>query len=388
MEFGFTEEQQKLKQEVIEFLQRELTEEFVKESKAEGRHYGYQASRGFGQKLGARGWLTPTWPKEYGGLESSEVSRFLVYDELYYSGAPCYFIGATMVGPTILRYGSEELKTEYLPKIAGGQIEFALGYTEPNAGSDLGALGMRAIDKGDHFLVSGQKTFNTHCHVADYHWLAVRTDPDVSKHKGISLLIVDMKTPGITIGPLWTIAGYRTNEAYYDNVRVPKENLVGEMNRGWEYLMIALGFERIFPMGAYRNLYDRTLQYAREKMVDGKPLGMQPLIRHKLAQCTIDMEVSHLLYYRIAHCLDKGETVHWQAAVQKMFMTETCQRLARIAMEILGLYGQLTENSKWAVLNGEVKHHYLGSVVETIYGGSSEIQRDIIASLGLGLPRN
>ena len=387
MEFSFTKEQEILRKEVRDFLKQELTDELLRETESEGHNYGSPLSREFAQKLGAKGLLTPTWPKEYGGLEYSEVARFLIYDELYYFGAPTHFIGAQMAGPTILRHGSEELKRAFLPPIARGEIEFALGYSEPGAGSDLGSLEMLAKDKGDYFVVNGQKIFNTHCHIADYHWLAVRTSPDVAKHKGISLLIVDLKSPGITINPLWTMVGFRTNEAFYDNVKVPKKNLVGEINHGWDYIMTALEYERVFPVGMYRNLFDRLVEYTKETKFNGKPLCKNPLVRQKLAQTLIEIEATHLLYYRLAYLLDHGKKVGWQSAMQKLFMTEVSQHVADVATQVLGLIGQLMEGSKGVALKGKAEHYYRWSFLETIYGGTSEIQRDIIATRGLGLPR-
>jgi alkylation response protein AidB-like acyl-CoA dehydrogenase len=304
-----------------------------------------------------------------------------------YARVPSVFVAAHMAGPTILRVGNEELKKEYLPRIARGEVEFALGYTEPQAGSDLVALKIRAEDKGDFFLINGQKTFNTHCHVADYHWLAARTDFEVPKHKGVSMIIVDLKSPGITIRPLITMAGWRTNEVYYDDVVVPKKSLVGEKNKGFYYLMAALDFERMVPPGLYRRLFDEIVQYAKETVVDGKRLSQKPLIRQKLSQMTVELEVTRLLYYQLAHMLDKGTIPNYQSSMEKMFATEVAQRVANTGMEVMGLCGQLKEGSRWAPLAGRVEHFYRWSVVETVYAGTSEIQRNIIALRGLGLPR-
>ncbi|MFH1090091.1 MAG: acyl-CoA dehydrogenase family protein, partial [Pseudomonadota bacterium] len=327
------------------------------------------------------------WPLEYHGLGLSEMVTYMIRDELAYSGLPLYFVGAYMAGPIIMRQGSQEMKNDFLPRIARWEIEFALGYTEPQAGSDLAALNIRAEDKGDYFLVNGQKTFNTHSHVADYHWLAARTDFEAARHRGVSLMIVDLKSPGVTIRPLITMAGWRTNEVYYDEVKVPKKNLVGEKNRGFYYVMEALDFERMFPPRAYQKLFEEIIDYAKETIVDGRPLSKDPLIRQKLAQIAIEMEASKLLYYQLPYMLDQHKIPNYQSSMEKMFATELSQKIAGTGMEILGLYSQLKAGDKRAPLAGRVEHYYRESVVETIYAGTSEIQRNIIADRGLNLPR-
>ncbi|MBT4363924.1 MAG: acyl-CoA dehydrogenase, partial [Desulfobacteraceae bacterium] len=276
---------------------------------------------------------------------------------------------------------------KFLLPIAKGDLEFSLGYSEPGAGSDLLSLEMRAEDKGDHYLVNGQKTFNTHAHVADYHWLAVRTDPNAAKHKGISILIVDFKTPGITVRPMITIVGSRTNEVYYDNVKVPKSSLVGEENKGFNYIMEALDYERMFPFAHYRKVFENIVEYAKEKIVDGEPLSKKTLVRQKLAQLEIELEASELLYYNLAHLLDNGKVPNYQASMEKTFVCELDQKISAVGMEIMGQYGQLSKGSKWAPLEGEIEYYYKWSIVETIYGGTTEVQKNIMAQRGLGLPR-
>jgi alkylation response protein AidB-like acyl-CoA dehydrogenase len=387
MDFGFKKEEEDLIREVRAFIKKEATPEMLAETRQLGQIYGGPEGRKFIQKFAAKGWLTPNWPKEFGGMGASEMVTYIIRDEMAYARVPSVFVAAHMAGPTILRVGNEELKKEYLPRIARGEVEFALGYTEPQAGSDLVALKIRAEDKGDFFLINGQKTFNTHCHVADYHWLAARTDFEVPKHKGVSMIIVDLKSPGITIRPLITMAGWRTNEVYYDDVVVPKKSLVGEKNKGFYYLMAALDFERMVPPGLYWRLFDEIVQYAKETVVDGKRLSQKPLIRQKLSQMAVELEVTRLLYYQLAHMLDKGTIPNYQSSMEKMFATEVAQRVANTGMEVMGLCGQLKEGSPWAPLAGRVEHFYRWSVVETVYAGTSEIQRNIIALRGLGLPR-
>jgi len=387
VDFDFTNEEKELIEEIRKFIKQEATPELLTETHQLEGIYGGAEGRKFMKKFAAKGWLVPNWPKAYGGLEASEMVTYMIRNELAYASIPWSYVGAHYAGPSILRFGSEEMKQEFLPPIARGEIEFALGYTEPGAGSDLLSLKMRAEDKGDFFLVNGQKIFNTHAHVADYHWLAVRTDPDAPKHKGISMMISDLKSPGITIRPLITMAGTRTNEIFYENVKVPRKNLVGERNKGYQYLMAALDFERMFPYGQYRRLFEEIVEYTKEIMVNGRPLCKDPLIRQKLAEMAIELEVAKLLYYQLAHILDKGMIPNYQSSMEKTFVAEVSQRIANTGMEILGLYGQLNEGSKWGALAGRVGYYYRWSVVETIVGGTSEIQRSIMALRGLGLPR-
>ena len=387
MNFEFTAEELEIKKQVVDFMKKESTPEMKAETESQGDIYGAPEGRKIIQKMAAKGWLTPTWPKKYGGMEASEVIGYMIREEMGYYGLPFGFIAAHMAGPTILRFAGEEMKEKWLPRISSGELEFALGYTEPQAGSDLSALMMEAKDMGDHFLINGTKLFNTSCHIADYHWLAARTDFDAPRHKGVSMMIVDLKSPGITINPMITMADWRTNEVSYVNVKVPKENLVGDKNKGFYYLMAALDFERMFPLGRYRKLFDDIVDYAKETTANGKPLSKDPVVRQKIAQVAMEMEATLLLYYQLAHILDKGEIPNYQSSMEKTFATETAQKITNLGMDVLGLYGQLKEKSKHAKFMGRVEHFYRTSVVETIYAGTSEIQRNIIATKGLGLPR-
>ena len=403
MDFAFTPEEEQLRQEGRDFLRKEVTPELIAEVAEYGGGAGPVHGRRIIQKIGARRWLCPTWPYEYGGMNSSQMVGFIIRDEMTYAGAPLSLAGATMAGPALLRFGSDELKREFLPRIARGEIEMALGYTEPQAGSDLAALELKAEyvvptqatasgeveaeDKGDYFLLNGQKTFNTHAHFADYHWLGVRTDTTTPKrHQGISLMIVDLKSPGITIRNMTTIAGWKTNEVFYDNVKVPKKYLVGEKNKGFYYIMTALDFERMFPIGRFKRIFDELVEYTKETKRDRRPLSQDPVIRQKLAEVAIELELASLLYYQLAYILDKGEAPNYQSAMQKLFATETAYRLADIATQIIGPRGQLQTGSKWAPINGEAELHYRWGFIETVYAGTSEIMRNIIALRGLGLP--
>ncbi|MBT7697554.1 MAG: acyl-CoA dehydrogenase [Desulfobacterales bacterium] len=387
MDFVFTKEEEKVISEVREFIKKESTPELLKETHELERIYGGKLGREFIKKFAANGWLCPNWPEEYGGLNMSEMLTYMIKDEMTYSGIPHSYVAAHYAGATIMKYASDEIKEEFLLPISKGEIEFALGYSEPSAGSDLLGLELRAEDKGDYYLVNGQKTFNTHAHVADYHWLAARTKFDGPKHKGLSMFIVDLDSPGIPIRPMISIADSRTNEVYYDNVKVPKKRLVGEENMGFLYLMKALDYERMFPFGHYRKLFEHLLEYVKETIVDGEPIAKNPLIRQKVAQLATELEAAKLLYYSLSYMLDKGKIPNYQASMEKTFVCDLSQKLAQTGMEILGQAGQLTSDSKWAAISGEFEYYYRWVIVETIYGGTNEIQKNIMAQRGLGLPR-
>ena len=391
MDFGYTEEEEKFRERLAEFLEKNLTEEIARQN-WEDLGVGPEA-REFSLKLAANGFLGLSWPKEYGGQGLPPTYDFILLDELgkRWGAHVPLDIGYTMVGPTILRRGSEELKREFLPKIVDGEIEFCLGYTEPNAGSDLASMQMRAVEGDDCFIVNGQKTFNTECHYSEYHWLAARTDPspDIPKYKGISLFIVDMDSPGITVRPLWTMSGERTNEVYYDDVKVPKKRMIGEKNRGFYYMMEALGSERnqVFVPGRLMPILEDLIQYVKDTEYNGKPLSEDPLIRHRLAQAAIELEVAGLLADH-SRWLESNELpMSYEPEITKVFTSELEQRLVDVGMQILGLYGQLTEDSKWAPLRGRISWYFLHSFMTTIGAGTSEVGRSVIAQRGLGLPR-
>ena len=382
MDFQLLPEQEKFKEGVHAFFVQEATLASLAMKEVD-------TGLGFGpncwemlKKIGGRGWLCPTWPKEYGGLGLSFMYRYIVMEEMDHFTNMYTTVGAGMAGPVILRQGTEKQKKEYLPRIAGGEIEFALGYTEPQAGSDLPALNIRAEDKGDYFLVNGSKLFNTRSHYAQYHWLGARTQVITPKYKGISLFIVDFKLPGIKVNPIYTVGGTRTNEVFYDNVLVPKEALVGEKNRGIYYIMEALDYERISTVAALKRDFQEIVDFVKES---GQ--GENPLIRHKLAELAVEIESAKFLALKVAWMLDIEKIPNYEAAMLKMVIAETRQKLVNTSMQILGYYGQLRGGSKWAPLEGKVEQSYRDSLESMVTRGTSEIMRNIIAQRGLGLPR-
>lgn len=385
MDFGLSPEEQAFKQEVVAFFDRELKPEVIEEL-ATGNGPG-PATKAFYRLLGSKGWLTINWPKKYGGLDGTCVQRLIVTEELAYRRAFYTMVGPAMAGPTILLVGSDDMKEEFLPRIARCEIDFALGYTEPDAGSDLASLDIRAVEDGDYYVINGQKIFNTDCHYADYHWLGARTDPTVSKHKGISLFVVDLKSPGIEIRPVYVLDGMRTNVVYYEDVRVPKRNLVGMPNMGFYYIATALDFERVLPVGDFRRDFEDLLECVKSLSRDGIPLARDPLVRQRLAESAIEVEAAWLLAFRIAWMIDRQIVPNYEASMLKMYVTEAYQRLGLAAHQILGPLAQLVDGSERVPARGRFSQLYLNSFIRTVAGGTSEIQRTVIALRGLGLPR-
>ena len=389
MEFSFTPEQDRLRLEVREFLQKEVTEESRLDFRFD-RPYSpdtWKVLRG----LGERGWLCPAWPRELGGIGASPLDNYVIQDEISYAFAPAPFavISAMVVGPTLLLHGSEEQKKKYLPMIARGEVEFSMGYSEPQSGSDLASLSLRADDKGDYYLVNGQKMFSTKADFADYGWVAVRTDPDnPKKHKGISLLIVDLKnTPGITIHPIYNMSGYHSTEVFYDDVKIPKENLVGELNQGFYIIGAALLFERAISVSGFHRPLEMLVDYVKNTRRGGKLLSEDPLVRRKIAEIEMKFAVTGVIARRLSWMQEEKLFALNETAMAKLLSTELVYDLANVGIQVMGPYGELVADSKYAELQGWFAHIYQESPHYKIAGGTSEIQRQIISTRGLGLPR-
>ena len=397
MDFRFSEQEEAFRSEVDTFAREELpagwTERMVYWPGGYGTLAEFEEEDSlvvrFTHQLAEKGWLAISWPKEYGGGGRSNIEQAIFHERMSYYRAPLGDVSTLIGGPTILRFGSDEMKKEWLPGIAAGDIKFWLGYSEPNAGSDLVSLQTRAVEDGDELVINGQKIWGTQAHVSDYAWMVVRTDPVARAHKGITLVIVDNKSEGVTIRPLMNICGLHSfNEVFFDNVRVPMKNIVGEKNQGWYYLMVALDFERLaIPMGGFRRTFEELVQYVRETKRNGQALGEDPLIRNKLADMAIRIEVAYMFFWQTAWMLDHGLVPSIEASVLKLVTTELSQKLAKAATEVMGPYGQLERGSKWAPLSGRVPAGYLDCISALVGAGTSEIQRNIIAMRGLGLPR-
>jgi alkylation response protein AidB-like acyl-CoA dehydrogenase len=388
MDFRFSEEEEAFRKEVREFLRKEWT---LTDYDLDNPEH-WDAAKQLEKKLGAKGWLCMAWPKEYGGQDASHMHRMVFQEEMAAARAPVVDgQGVYMVGPCLMSYGTEEQKKRFLPPIARSEVVWVQGFSEPNAGSDLASLQTRAVVDGDDYIVNGQKTWCTRGHHGDWIHLMVRTDPQAPKHRGISYLLVDMRSPGVSINPIIQMTGKADYyEVYFDNVRVPKSNRVGQENEGWRVALTTLAFERS-AIGSYvvesREILRRLAQFAKETKRNGQPLIEDPLIGGKLAELTIEMEIAKLLSHRIVWMESRGLMPNYETSVAKTFSTELQQRVANFGMHLLGLYGQLAEESKRAVLNGIIQYQYLWTIGVTIYAGSNEIQRNIIATRGLDLPR-
>ena len=395
MDFRFTEEEVAFKAEVHRWLKQEIPRRWTELDPGiwEETEESWSISRQFQHKLGQKGWLAPAYPKEYGGLELSHMKRLMLAEELAYNRAPISVeveITVNWVAPTIILFGDERQKKEYGTRVAKGEIIFCIGYSEPNAGSDLAALQTHAVKVGDEYIINGQKIWCSYAHLADYCWLAVRTDPNVSKHKGISMFIVDMKTPGITVRPLINILNHHSfNEVFFDDVRIPRDNLVGQENNGWYQLVIALDLERssIGTAAAQQRIIEELVRYAKETRRNGKPIANDPLLRNQLAEMAVENEILRMMCYRIAWMYTKGIHPSYESSMTMVFSSELMRRLANVGMHIMGHYGELDRDSKWAPLNARIMRMYLSSISIGVGGGSNEIQRNIIAMRGLGLPR-
>ena len=399
MEFQFNEKEKAFRDEVEEFLIKELPSDWAQKSTHWPGGYGSMELRddpellaaavNFKRKLVEKGWLTIAWPKEYGGKQYSYMEQAIYDERISYYRAPGSGISIGIAGPTILHFGTQENKAEWIPRIANGEIEMWLGYSEPDSGSDLASIQTTAVEEGDYFIVNGQKIWSTIAHLADYAWMVVRTDPDAKKHKGISFLIVDNKSPGVTIRPLINIVGVHSfNEVFFDNVKVPKKNLVGEKNMGFYYLMMALDFERLMvAIGSFRRTLEELLEYVKQARRDGHPLGDNTAVRQKLALISTKLEIAYMFFWRTAEKLDKGESPSVEASALKLSCTEISRLFANVSMEILGPYSQLMMETKGAPFRGMAPRGYLDCISATIGAGSSEIMRNIIATRGLGLPR-
>jgi alkylation response protein AidB-like acyl-CoA dehydrogenase len=342
--------------------------------------------------LSTRGWVAPHWPKEYGGAGMSPTEQFIFNEEMANYRAPAVGgMGVQMIGPTLILYGTDEQKAEHLPKITSGEVMWCQGYSEPGAGSDLASLQTRAVRDGDDYVVNGQKIWSSGAHRADWMFMLARTDPDAPKHRGISMLLFPMTTPGITIQPLVNMAGdHSFNQEYFDNVRVPVKNRVGEENRGWYVGATLLDFERS-NIGAsinQRHDVDDLVQFAIEASKAGPaPVHLTQGLRAELAERAIEADIAKLFSYRISSMQKRGQVPNYEASVNKMYRSEVAQRLAQTGMKMIGLYGNAYIGNKWAPLKARISHMYLSSVSATIAAGTSEIQRNIIATRGLGLPR-
>lgn len=390
MDFRFAPQEEKFRQELREFLRAELPPEREEGEEDEG-DAGWDFRRQFHKKLAAKNWLVPHWPSEYGGSDMGIMEQVVMREEMGYARAPLLDIfGVNMIGPVLMMYGTEEQKKQHLPGIASGEVMWCQGYSEPESGSDLASLKTRAVRDGDDYVINGQKIWTSNAHRADWMFLLARTDPEAPKHKGISFLLTPMNAPGISTRPLINLAGqHGFNEVFFEDVRTPVSNLVGEENRGWYVGAALLDFERsgIGSSAATRRNLDDLLGYVQQSARNGGSTG-DPTVRHKLAELVIENDVGRYLSYRVASIQAKGEVPNFEASVAKSYLSELGKRVSAAGVNIMGLAGQVRpESPKFAKLQGRMTLAYMVSLGLTIAGGTTEIQKGIIATRGLGLPR-
>ncbi|MEW6033739.1 MAG: acyl-CoA dehydrogenase family protein [Chloroflexota bacterium] len=396
MDFTFTAEEAALRHEVGEFAKRELPPDIKGgisdyEEQFHGRFW--EAARTVMPKVGARGWLAPGWPVEYGGKGAPATTQMLCQEELAYWGIPGADMGIggiSWIGPGLLNFGSEEQKREHLPPLARGEQFWCTAYSEPGSGSDMASMQSRAVRKGDDYVINGQKVWTSAGHVSDWCWLLVRTNPDVAKHRGLSLFLLDLRSKGVSVRPIPAMSGIAPfAEMFFDDVHVPRRNLVGEEDKGWNHVVGALEYERasvgLLFAGLLRRLLDELVKLTGA--AGSIAMARNSLARHKLAELAVEVEVSRVLAYRAFLLLASRKPSNAESAISKLFSTELSQKAAQVSMELVGLHGQLAADSPRAVLGGRVFSAYISCMGNTILAGTSEIERNVVAQRGLGLPR-
>jgi len=350
------------------------------------------------RKLSSQGWIAPSWPTEYGGAGMSVMQQFIFNEEMGEARAvQPNIITVQIAGGTIIALGSDEQKKEHLPPILSGEVVWCQGYSEPGAGSDLASLQTRAVRDGDDWVINGQKIWTSGAHRADWMILLARSNPDVPKHKGITYFIVDMHSPGVTVQPLVQMTGSSEfNEVYFEDVRVPHANVMGDVDHGWYGAVQTLDIERssIGASVGQRQAIEELIVFSKEKAGTASLIDRNPLLRYELADLYIGALAGRMLGYRVASIQARGETPNAEASIAKLYTNELNQRLFGTAMRLLGLYGQFTpqmqneELSALAPKGGRYEYWYLRSLANTIEGGTSEVQRNIIAARGLGMPKS
>jgi alkylation response protein AidB-like acyl-CoA dehydrogenase len=388
MYIDLTTELRAMRDELRTYFAKLMTPELVGELSSGGEGGGPQFRRAM-KKMGRDGWLGIGWPKEYGGQDRTPLEQFLFADEVQRAGFPLPFLTLNTVGPTLMAYGTPEQRAEFLPRILAGEIFFAIGYSEPGAGTDLASLTTTATRDGDDWVIQGQKTFTSLADFSDYIWLAARTDPDAKKHRGISMFIVPTTSPGFRLTPIWTMADVRTNATYYDGVRVPNRYLVGGLNNGWGLITNQLNHERVslFPIGPFERLSDDVRRWAQTtKLADGRRVIDQPFVRRNLAKCYTGAEALRLMLWKQAWTLTHSKLHPADASTVKVYASEFFVEAYRLLLEVVGAAGAIHRRSPGAVLAGRLERMYRSALILTFGGGTNEVQRDIIAMAGLQMP--
>jgi alkylation response protein AidB-like acyl-CoA dehydrogenase len=388
MEIGYTPEQLAMQQELRAYYDKLLDPATVAE--LHESHAVGEAPRRIWKQMCADGWAGIGWPKEYGGQGRSAIEQFIFFDESMRAGAPVPMLTLNSVGPTIMAFGTDEQKADYLPRILSGDIHFCIGYSEPGAGTDLASLKTRAVRDGESYIINGQKMWTSLSSDADYCWLAVRTDPDAAKHKGISMIIVPMDTPGITLSPLHLLGTHDINAVFYEDVVVPAANVIGGENHGWKLITNQLNHERVTLVAS--GVMDRALtevtQYAQEtKLPDGRRVIDQPWVQYNLAKLQAKVEVVRLMNWQVAWEATQGVLDIGHCSALKVFGSELNMEGYQLLMEILGPVSYLEPDAPGAVLKSRIQQGTRGAIILTFGGGVNEMQRDLISQFTLGFPR-
>jgi alkylation response protein AidB-like acyl-CoA dehydrogenase len=389
VQVAYTPAQEALRREFRAYLAQVMTPEV--RAATRDRESG-PAYREVIRRMGREGWLTPGWPKEYGGRGLDPLAQKIVLEELWLAEAPFPFVTVNTIGPALIRRGSPAQQRELLPRIASGELNFAIGYTEPEAGTDLAALKTQAVREADgDYLINGQKVFTSGAEGADYIWLAARTDRTAPAHRGITIFMVDTRLPGFAVSPLHTVGGVRTNVTYYEDVRVPASMIVGEVNGGWALITEQLNHERVglaaLAYGA-QGCFDATLAWARSTpAAGGTRLVDAPWVQLALAEAYALLEAYAILGNRVAWEVAAGDTRAELASACKVFSTESYIEVLRLLLEVTGSAGLVREGSPGAVLRGRLEIEYRRCQINTFGGGATEVLRDMVAQLGLKLPR-
>jgi alkylation response protein AidB-like acyl-CoA dehydrogenase len=393
MDFRYPPDIEAFREEVRAFLEEAVTPEYLEEQRTlRTDHHGHgPATQRFVDQLREKGWLTLHWPKQYGGQGRSIFEQAVFAEEVARAGASTYVIGhvgLTMAGAALMVYGSEEQKQQILPKIASGEVNFCQMFTEPGAGSDLASLQTTAIRDGDDYVLNGSKIFITWAHLATHGYLLARTDPQAPKHRGLSLFVLDLKSPGVDVRPLTLVTGYRHNFVYLNNVRIPRSALIGEENRGWYHAAVTLDFERagIGNITRFEQEINRLLDYARTTSRRSARISEDPTIRVRLIEAFRDARLTRLLAARVLDIQANGRVANTEASESALHHRETMGRIAETKALVYGMAGQIERGSPYAVADGDgVESWWM--LVGRHGGGTMEIQKNIIAQRGLGLPR-
>ncbi|MBI4516203.1 MAG: acyl-CoA dehydrogenase family protein [Deltaproteobacteria bacterium] len=385
MYLAYTPEQEELRRQLRAYFAALMTPA-VEAEVAAGNTGGSHCLAAVRQ-MGRDGWLGIGWPREYGGQGRSLIEQFVFYDEAWRALAPIPALTINAVAHTLMAFGTEAQKQFFLPRILRGELHFAVGYTEPNAGTDLAALQTRATRDGDHWIINGQKLYTSLAAYADYIWLAARTDPQAPKHKGISIFAVPTTAPGFSYSIIHTLVSSGTTATYYDNISVPHSALIGEVNKGWKLITNQLNYERvaICPPGMVEQVYEDTVRWAQDsRLADGRRVIDQDWVRLNLARVYARLEYLRLLNWKVASTPELNPA---DASATKVFGSEFFCEAYRQLLEVIGPAGYLRRDSPGAVLRGRLERAYQGTLFLTFGGGTNEIQRDLIALFGLGMPR-